>query len=724
MGSGIFGIGVSGLLVARRGLATTSHNISNANTPGYSRQRADFASRPPQVSGEGFIGTGVQVSAISRVVDDFVSTQLRDASSAVGDREVFFGFAAQVDNVLADPDAGLAPTLAAFFDAMNEVADDPSSVPARQVLVSEGEGLVQRFHALDGRLTELRLSVNQQLDGMVQDINGFSLAIADINQRIVLGQGHSQGKAPNDLLDQRDELVRELSVLVNVHVLEQSDGSINVTTGTGQVVVAGTRSIGLSAVRNTTDPSRSEIGYNVGSSSAQISDLISGGELKGMLDFRTQILDTAHNALGRIALGVSSAVNTQHRLGSDLDGQLGGDFFSDLTVSGVSVLADTNNTGAPAATISAVVKDIAAVTDSAYRLDRTGAAYTLTRLDNNAVTTLTTFPTAAQTIDGVELSLSAGTIADGDYFLIEPVRNASQSIAMVVPNTRAIAAAAPIIGQAATANTGSGEISLGAANSVNNAVAISFTAPAVYDVVDATTGATLATGLPFVAAGSISFNGWTTSISGAPAAGDSFTVTNTVTAAAVGNTGTGVVTPTTIAMPDPNLTDSVTITFDTPASTFTVTGATTGTPTAAVAYTAGQPVSFNGWTATIQGTPSAGDTFTIGPNSSGVGDNRNALLLADLRTVGTLDGGASSFNEAYGVSVAKVGTLTRQAEIGLGAQQTLLTHVEETRSSVSGVNLDEEAANLLRYQQLFQASAQVISAADAMFQSLMSAVGR
>ncbi len=724
MGGDIFGIGISGLLVARRGLATTSHNISNANTPGYNRQRAELVTREPQRSGEGFIGTGVRVNAIERVVDDFVTTQLQEASSAVGERQVFFGFAGQVDNLLADPDAGLTPVLAAFFDAMNEVADDPSSVPARQVLFGEGQGLVQRFHALDGRLTDLRLSVNQQLDGMVQDINGFAGAIADINQRIVLAQGSAQGKPPNDLLDQRDQMVRQLAELVNVRVLKQSDGSTNVTTGSGQVLVSGTSFIGVSVVRNTTDPSRNEIGYDLGGSSVQISSLVSGGELKGLLDFRAQVLDPAHNALGRIALGVSDAVNTQHRLGMDLNGQQGGDFFNDLRSNGVSVLADTNNTGAPAATVSALVRDTGAVTDSAYRLDRIGATYTLTRLDNSAVTTLTTFPGGPETVDGIELSLAAGAIADGDYFLIEPVRTASRDIALAVPNTRSIAAAAPIIGQAAIGNTGSGEISLGAANSVNNSVTISFTAPAVYDVVDNQTGATLATGLPFVAAASISFNGWATSISGAPAAGDTFSVDNTVTAAAVGNTGTGAIATSSVAMPDPNLTDLVTITFDSPASTFTVTGATTGTPTATLAYTAGQPISFNGWTVSIQGTPNAGDTFTVGPNVSGVGDNRNALLLADLRTTGSLDGGASSFNEAYGVSVTEVGTLTRQAEVGLEAQQTLLSHVEETRAGLSGVNLDEEAANLLRYQQLFQASAQVISAADAMFDSLMSAVSR
>jgi flagellar hook-associated protein 1 FlgK len=177
-----------------------------------------------------------------------------------------------------------------------------------------------------------------------------------------------------------------------------------------------------------------------------------------------------------------------------------------------------------------------------------------------------------------------------------------------------------------------------------------------------------------------------------------------------------------VSAPDPDLTDPVTITFDNPPTTFTVSGATTGSPTAAVPYASGSPISFNGWTVDIVGTPSAGDSFTIVPNTNGVGDNRNALLLASLQTVDTMDSGGATYGEAYGRLVSRVGTLTQAAEINRGAQEVILSQAIDARESVSGVNLDEEAANLLRFQQAYQASAQVIAVAEEIFDSLLSAV--
>ncbi len=274
------------------------------------------------------------------------------------------------------------------------------------------------------------------------------------------------------------------------------------------------------------------------------------------------------------------------------------------------------------------------------------------------------------------------------------------------------------------ANIGSVTVSDLTVNNPNHTLSFTFTGPGTFDVVDETTGAVLATGVGYVPGGPVSFNGLTLSITGAPNAGDVFRVSNTVTSADAANTGTGAISDATVAAPDPNLTDVVTITFDNPPGTFTVAGATTGTPTVNVPYTSGAPISFNGWTLTLTGTPEAGDVITIEPNTGGVGDNRNALALASLQTTNTMIGGTATYEEAYGQLVAEVGSLTRQADVNRAAQAAVLNESVQRRAQISGVNLDEEAANMLRFQQMYEASAQIITVANQAFDSLLDAVSR
>ena len=719
---GIFGSGISGLRVSQRALATTGHNIANAETPGYSRQRVELVPRPGQPSGAGFIGKGVEASTVERVYDAFITGQVRAATTDVAHAEQLHELSKQIDNLMASPQTGLAPMLDSFFSSLHELADDPASIPVRQVVLGEAEALVQRFHTLDRQLGQLDQRINEQVVQNVDEINVLTAKIAELNQIIPVARGAASGQPPNDLLDQRDELIRQLSERIGIQTFEQDGNFINVTTNGGQALVIGTTTARLDVVANSFNPTRNEVAYTVSGTTQIISDRISGGSLAGALDFRRQMLDEAQNSLGRIAVGLASTMNAQHRSGMDLNGAPGGDFFNPIDTLAPRVLPDANNTGAPPATINVDVSNVSMLEVSDYRLDRNGASYTLTRLSDNNVVTLSAFPTGPETVDGVSLDLSAGVIADGDSFLIQPTRFAAEQIAVALSDTRAIAAAAPIRSNASLSNTGGAEISSGAVNSVNNTLAISFTTPAAFDVQDATTGAALATGLAYVPGAPISFNGLTFDISGAPAAGDVFNIASTVSSDDPANTGTGMISATTGAAPDPDLTDPVTITFDNPPTTFTVAGATTGSPTVAVPYTSGSPISFNGWTVDISGTPDAGDSFTVVPNANGVGDNRNGLLLASLQTVNTLGNGSATYGEAYGQLVSRVGSQTQQAAVNRGAQEVILNQAIDARETVSGVNLDEEAANLLRFQQAYQASAKVIAVADEIFESLLSAV--
>ncbi len=722
MTTGVLGTGLSGLLANQRGLATTGHNIANVSTPGYARQRVELDARPGQPRGNGFIGAGVDVTSVRRLVDAFTTTQIRTSTAAMGEVDTFHRLAGMVDNMLADPAGGLSPAIQSFFDAVQELAADPASVPARDVLLGEAKGLAERFQTLDRRLAALGNDVAQQMRDVVAEINALSDDVASLNERIVLSEGAAGGQPANDLRDQRDERIRKLSERLAVTTVEQDDGSLNVFLPSGQSLVVGQNALALSV---TTSPygTGEEIAVQIGGATSVITSQVSGGELDGIIGFRDQVLDPARRSLGRTALGIAETFNIQHRLGVDLEGLRGGDFFSPLAASVPRVAGHAANTGAPPADIGAEVVDVSALSTSEYQLERTGATYTLTRLDDGTVTTLTGFPASPITVDGMRLTLNAGVIADGDRFLVQPTANGARDFGLLVPGPKQIAAVAPVRAEASLANTGSGTITQPVVSSPNNELVYTFTGAGTFDVADATTGATLATGLAYVPGGPIAFNGVTVSITGAPAAGDVFRSVNTVTSADAGNAGSGVIGDATVAPGDPNVADPVTITFTGP-GTFDVTGATTGSPTTGVVYTAGQPVSFNGWTVTINGSPQAGDVFRIDPNNGGVGDNRNALALAALQTTGTLDGGSATYEESYGRLVADVGTLTRQADISRASQEALLRQAEESREAISGVNLDEEAANLLRYQQAYQASAQVIGVADELFRTLIGVVSR
>lgn len=637
-------IGTSALLAYSRSLATVGHNIANANVDGYSRQRVDLGTQSAQFTGVGYFGSGVQINDVRRIVDNFTIGELRTSSTSYNQFEAFYGLTSQVDNLLADPQAGLAPKLQDFFNAVQELADDPASNTARQVLLSEAGSLAQRFESIDSRLETLQQNSNILVRDSINEINSIATAIGDINQDIALRTRSNGTQLPNDLLDQRDRLVLRLSELVSVKTVTQQDGALNVFIGNGQGLVVGNTVNTLKAVNNSFDPSQTDVAIAFGSLNVNITSQLTGGQLGGTIDFREQVITPARNALGRVAVGISSVVNTQHRLGQDLNGQLGGDFFS---APAVGIQQNAQNTGAASVTASFV--DVGQVTTSDYVLSFDGSNYTIVRsADNQLLYNSAAAAPFSTTIDGVQFNVSAGALTD-DSWLIRPTFSGASNIDVNIKNTDLIAAAAPLRGQSSIGNLGEVSLALGATTNV--------------------------TSLP------LSANG-----------GD------------------------------------ITLTFDPDAlgagvPGFTVTGGPGGTlaydPATEFAgkqFTLGAP--FDGISFSVSGTPVANDTLLITDNTNGVSDNRNALLLAGLQGKVTLQGN-NSLQSAYGQLVADVGVRTRQAEVSRDAQQVLLRQSEAARESVSGVNLDEEAADLVRLQQAYQAAAQVISTTDSLFQELM-----
>lgn len=643
--AGVFGIGITGLNAAQAGLQTAEHNIANAGTAGYHRQEIIQKPALPLGTGSGFFGQGTQVETVRRIYSEFLDKQLMQVQTGSSYLDTFNAQIGQIDNMLADPSTGLSPALQNLFGAVQAVQNTPSSLPARQSLLSNASSLVSRFTSLNQRLTDLRSGVNSQLSGMVSEINSYAAQIAELNNQIGVSQSVSGGaQQPNDLLDQRDQIISDLNKLANVSVLKQSDGSYNIFIGSGQPLVVGAQKFNLSLTQSKEDPDNLVLGYASGELK---SSLLSGGSISALLAFRDTSLDPAQNELGRVAAALAQTFNDQHKLGMDLNGALGTNFFN-VGSKSPTVTPNAGNNAATTVSISAALSSVGALTVDNYRITCLTAGapptYSVTNLTTNTTNTYTTAQmNAANTpVPGLTLTVSAGTINAGDQWLVLPTRYAARDISVAITNPSDIAAAVPIRTNSNLSNIGTGTISAGTVN--------------------------------------------------AP--------------------------PPTNA----NLLQPVTITFAS-ATTFDVAGIGTGNP-AGVAYTPGGNITYNGWTVQISGAPHAGDVFTIQSNSGGISDGRNALALGLLQTTNTMANNSSgtpttTFQGAYGQMVSDVGNKTREMEVRSKAQASLVAQTKQDQQGLSGVNLDEEAANLIRYQQAYQASGKAMQIASSLFATLL-----
>jgi flagellar hook-associated protein 1 FlgK len=655
--SNVFNISTSALTSLQRAIATTGHNIANVNTEGFSRQRVEFEALPAQISGAGFIGSGVTIGSITRSYDEFLAVDVRTRTSAAASARTAADLTGRIDSVLADPNTGLSSALDRFFAAVQDVANNPGSLPERQILIREAEVLGDRFSFVDGRFGQLDLEINTGIRGAVEDVNNFAVGIAALNEQIVSDTNASGGQPPNDLLDARDQLLNRLAEKVGISTFEQDDGAVNVFLGNGQALVVGTNVTGLETFSDPTNVSRLAIGTEGLAVQSDISRFITGGELGALIGSRSNLIDGTRNQLNVLAAGIATSFNQQSRLGLDLDGRLGGDFFRPLEPSVVDTSANAD--------LSARIVDPSAITGDQYELSYAAGAgtYTLRNLSTGA--TEDTFAAAdfPRTVAGLELDLSlvapATTPADGDSFRINPVFQAASLFEVQITDPRSFAAASPLRSSASLANIGSGTLGELTVNDVG----------ALPDPLSAT---------PPIAGGvTLEFRADTGS-------GDPGFV---VVSGTVGGAG---LAP---------------IDFD---------------PTA---ESGGKTVTLGGFSFELAGIPSEGDRFTIELNTNGSGDNRNALALAELQLRPVLNNGNSTFQDAYAGVVADVAVSARQAGANADTEETLLQQALNSRDALQGANLDEEAANLLRYQQAYQAAARAVQIADEVFQTLLAATG-
>jgi len=328
----IHNIGVTALNVYQRALNMTGHNVANVHTPGYSRQRSEPVAQDTIFAKGYYLGTGVKDTAVVRAYDDFLLGQMRASQSAKSDAQAFYRIGSQVNRLIAGENTGLDPMLQGFFDAVQTLADDPASTPVRELLLAESQALVDRFRFLDGSLNRARDEVHSEIRNAVGEVNNLARTIAQLNKDISDSFGIHQGIWPNDLLDQRDNAINELTRYISINTIKQDDGTTTVYFGKGQPLVLGEESHSLSVVDSSLIPNHKEIAYVSGGVGGITSDQIAGGELEGLLRARDQFLEQGRNQLGLVALGLSMEVNAQHREGINLMDQTGLDFFSDLSV--------------------------------------------------------------------------------------------------------------------------------------------------------------------------------------------------------------------------------------------------------------------------------------------------------------------------------------------------------------------------------------------------------
>ncbi len=648
MSGNLLSIGKSGLFAAQAGLSTTGHNIANANVAGYNRQTVVQSTGPMMETGAGFIGTGTQIDQIKRYSDEFLNTQVRSAQASKSGLDSYYSQISQIDNMLADQTAGLSPSLQSFFKGVQDMAANRASIPSRQSMLSSADTLATRFQGLDARLGEIREGVNSTIESSITTINSYASQIADLNEKIGTFASAMQ-RAPNDLLDKRDQLVMELNTQVKATVRPGDNGSLTVSIGSGQPLVVGQRAFELAATKSPTDLTRLEVGYVTGNKVSVLGEnALSGGTLGGALEFRSKTLDPAQSALGKVAIGLAFEFNQQHKLGLDQNGAPGGDFFN---MAQAYVGKNINNAATSTTKVEAVVSNPAALSDSDFKVEFDGTNYQVIRLSDNQKTAYTGAG-AAQTIYGVDFKIT-GTAAKEDNFLVRPTIAGAANFSVLVKDVAGIAAAAPIATSAPVNNTGTAKISEGKVDA-------SFLGGA--------------TSLPVT----LSFDKTSGNLSGFPAG--------------------------TVRVVDSN-------------------GAATTVPSGSVPFKAGATYTFGGISVTMSGAPGDGDTFKIASNGGGIGDTRNIGLLGDLQTKNIFNNGTATLQSSYAQLVSTVGNKTREVQVNGQAGEALLAQAQAASQDVSGVNLDEEATNLIKYQQAYQAAGKVMQIAGSIFDTLLS-IGR
>ncbi len=637
---------MSSLNIATRALNTNlaalqviGHNIANVNTAGYSRQTVQLQSAGYQSTGGGYFGKGVELATVERAYNAHLTREARVTASAAAGDAARLERLQQLESLFPIGSNGLGTALNDMLNAWSDLVASPSNSTARTVVISRADAFSARLRDTAGQIDLMRNSTQQQVGEQVDSLNRLATELASVNKRIIESAGGSH--TPNDLYDQRDKLLADISQYAQISVIPGEGGTANVFIAGSQPLVLGTQTGRLAVERDPNDSSRINVMFQQGAMSTPLdANALGSGALAGTLRFLNEDLQAVQNQVGRIALAASEIINSQHRLGVDLAGNMGGDFFVPLGPAN-GLPAPTN---ASTATASASVSDPRALIPSDYELRVEATGFSVVRLSDNTSTSFATLPAE---VDGLSFDIGAGPAATGDTFRIRPFEAAARNLQVAISASQSVAVASPVLVTPATDNSGS----LG----VESLYAVEASA---------------------------------------------------------------------------NLTDPVTITFNAD-GTYSATGLGPGNPPpdnpgppASYNFTPGQPIQLNGWSLTLRGSPTAGDSFDIGaaPSSAIAQNAGNANAMLALRSMATFEG--ASLSDGYVSLFGDVGGRVQTAKFSAAFSDNVARTAEQARSNVAGVNLDEEAARLLQYQQAYQASAKFLQIAQSTFDSLLQTVGR
>lgn len=659
----LMNVGVSALNANQQALTTVGHNIANVNTPGYSRQTVYTNALHGQNMGNGFIGKGVQVATVMRNYSALLNRQSNAANAIhAADTSRLQGLM-QMQDVFKGGDGSLGAAVTNMMNAFVDVQAAPSDATGRNVVLTRMSELAARFHAASNMLEEQDYSTAQQLRNNALLVNDKASQVARLNNEIsrALATGHQ----PNDLLDARDQVIREINQYVQTTQVAADDGSISLFVGGSQALVLGINSGQLSVEETKEYPGSQRMALYFSQPGGQQLELtaamVGGGEIAGLLKFRNEDLAEGRNLLGRLAMTIGHELNLQNQRGLTLNGQQGGALFSlPSTSTGYGNITGYSNIGPGAATTQ--VMDASQLKPSEYRLIFEGSpvAPVLTRMSDGKVFNATSTPplnmgnlATGFDADGLRFIVPAATLAaavSGNSMLFKPFSTAASEIEALVHNPDELAAASALTANINKNNTGKLQLTQLGANDFTGI-------PAAQDPVR----------LTFDGAGQVTYQ-----------------------------------------------------IYDHLSSTW-------GPASAPMDYTPGQPITINGWSITLTGTPAAGDTVDVA-NALDFGEAfrlnaGNAGAFLDLRDKKVFDEG-TTLSDGFSAAMAVVGTRTQSVQLAEKLSSTVAKNLEMDRTAVSGVNLDEEAARLLQYQQAYQASSKVIQIAQSLFDSVLNAVGR
>ncbi|WP_447585912.1 flagellar hook-associated protein FlgK [Pseudoxanthomonas mexicana] len=625
--SNLLATGSSALIAFQRALSTVGHNVANINTPGYSRQRVEFEARDATYFGYGYQGNGVQIVDVRRMADSLATSRLLDSGGELARLQQLSTLSSRLDQLFSEKATGISAPWSSFFDSVNALSSNAAGSADRESVLAQANALVTRFRQIDQHLDGLDIEVNAGLTAATDEVNRLAKEIAQLN-----GQIGGSSSPSGDLLDRRDQLISELVAFTGGNAATQDGGLVNVFSAGGQPLVVGAAASTLVTVPDPYRPERLQVALETNGQRVTLDKRALGGQIGGLVEFRTTVLDPAMAELGRIATSLAQTFNEGHRAGMDQYGQMGADFF---TLPAPRLCSNANNTGNASLTTS--VGSVGGLNAQNVLLRFDGAAWVATHPDTGASIPMTGTGTAADplVVNGIEVVLASGTPAANDRFLLQPTAGAAGNLGVAITDPGRIAAATPVKATTDLANTGSGKLS---GLKVTDAANAGLLAPADIEFIDATQ--------------------------------------------------------------------------------YTING------TGPFAYTPGQTIAYNGWSVVLDGAPAAGDTFSVGPTGANSSDNGNAKLLSNLDDARVLNGGTLTLNGAIGGLTTQVGSAARQADYSAQAQQVIHDQAQAARDAVSGVNLDEEAADLMRLQQAYQAASQIIATADTLFQSLLAATRR